>query len=76
MKPPVRTIKVTDYSHRKLKMMSAKSGEHVYEIVDDLVRRVFNALLQHAVLKDHPLKPDGCSGCEYIEHAIDRDRKR
>lgn len=57
-------------------MMSAKSGEHVYEIVDDLVRRVFNALLQHAVHKDHGLKPSACSGCEYIEQAIEKDRKR
>lgn len=57
-------------------MMSAKSGEHVYEIVEDLVRRIPNALLRHAVDKSHTLSPDGCSGCEFIAEALEKDRKR
>lgn len=57
-------------------MMSAKSGEHVYEIVDDLVRRIPDALLRHAVDKNHTLSPGACSGCESIVEALERDRKR
>jgi len=76
VKPPVKTIKVTDYSHRRLKMMSAKSGEHVYEIVEDLVRRIPDALMAHALGRDHRHAPDVCSGCEGLEKAVERDRKR
>jgi predicted CopG family antitoxin len=35
---PTKTIKVEDDTHRRLKLMAAKSGERMYEIVGRLVR--------------------------------------
>jgi len=37
VKPPTKTIKVQDDVHRQLKLMAAKSGEHVYEVLRRLV---------------------------------------
>lgn len=35
---PTKTIKVDDATHKRLKLMSAKTGEHVYEVVARLVK--------------------------------------
>jgi predicted HicB family RNase H-like nuclease len=33
-----RSIRVSEHAHRKLKLMAAKSGEHVYQIIDRLLK--------------------------------------
>lgn len=72
----MRAIKVSDKAHRRLKMMSAKSSEHIYEIVDDLVQRLYDGLLHHSSRRDHKSNPARCSGCLYVDEAIERDKKR
>lgn len=34
---PTKTIKVDDATHRRLKLMAAQTGEHLYEVVARLV---------------------------------------
>jgi hypothetical protein len=38
MTPATKTIKVTVSDHRQLKVMAAKNGEHVYQVVARLVK--------------------------------------
>ena len=42
MTVPTKTIKVDSDTHRRLKLMSAKSGKHVYEVVARLVKEASN----------------------------------
>jgi len=39
MTPAIKTIKVTAHDHRRLKLMAAKSGEHVYQVVARLIKQ-------------------------------------
>lgn len=67
---------VTDDTLQRLKVMSRRSGETISEILKDLVYRHSNAILSHAVNRNHDHNPNTCTGCEYVEQALARDRKR
>lgn len=74
--PYVKAIKVSDGAHRQLRLISAKRGEHLYAVVDDLLNNMRVHALRHAAFRNHKYKPESCDGCEIVERFIERDKKR
>jgi len=40
--PATKTVKVTPDAHRQLKVMAAKNGEHVYQVIARLLKLAKN----------------------------------
>jgi hypothetical protein len=74
MTSATRAIKVSEKAHRQLRMLAAKTGMHIYEIVDEMVKeqKEYSHLMFHAAHRDHKFSPERCDGCKDIEKLIER----
>lgn len=70
----MKSIKITDDAHVQIKMAAAKSGAHVYEIVNSLVTQEQDTIkaLHHAVRRNHNYSPASCADCGFIHMLFER----